>query len=297
MNYRRLSGIGLAVTLVAVGACFLLAQLFEDHGQRSHKTVSVADRDAFLVRGRQVALACIGCHDLSPRRHPSRNGPPLWGIIDQPAGRYPGFAYSGEFLAIVGQNCLVWTEGALSRFLTHPRALHPDTLMKHSSVGNPRERRDLLLYLLTLTDGKAAASAGASTPSRSPAPTANVPGEAEASLEGNQADLMEIGIHEAEKCRACHDLTDRQRNLVGPHLWGVVGRTAGWVNGYCYSVPFLQKTGQKLVWDEQSLYLFLAAPKTFIPGTKMLFDGIPKAEYRVGLINYLRSLKPQRSLP
>ncbi|MBF0152850.1 MAG: hypothetical protein HQL64_03800 [Magnetococcales bacterium] len=289
MKYQKLLILSLTTALIALFFFLLLPHLPGGHRHKSLKE-NPTDLDNLLARGKRAALACSGCHDLSPRRHLGKKGPPLWGIINQQAGRFPGFAYTREFIDVSGKSCLVWTEGAISRFLTNSHTLFPDTSVKHPIVRNPHDRRALLVYLLTLADQ------GARSPATSVLTKKRVD-ENDDEIGEIKAESMSIGAHEAEKCRACHDLSDHQRNLVGPPLWGIVGRTAGWASGYCYSVPFLQGTGQKLVWDEQNLYLFLKAPKTFIPGTKMLFDGVPKAEYRVGLIGYLRSLKPHRFHP
>lgn len=86
------------------------------------------------------------------------------------------------------------------------------------------------------------------------------------------------------RCTACHTVT--QQNRSGPHLAGVVGRKAGAVAGYRYS-PALASSA--IVWDEQALDDFLAAPAKAVPGTKMAI-GVPKAEDRQDVISYLKSI-------
>jgi cytochrome c len=85
-----------------------------------------------------------------------------------------------------------------------------------------------------------------------------------------------------QRCGACHTM-DASQNRAGPHLSGVVGRTAGSVEGARYS-PAMQESG--IVWDSQTLDTFLAAPRQTVPGTTMTV-GIPNAEQRAAIITYL----------
>jgi cytochrome c len=88
-----------------------------------------------------------------------------------------------------------------------------------------------------------------------------------------------------KKCAACHKLDGS--NGVGPHLDGVVGRDVASVDGFGYSDVL---TGLDGAWDADKLFHFVANPKTFAPGTKMAFAGLPKAEDRANVIAYLQSL-------
>ncbi|MEL6479675.1 MAG: cytochrome c family protein, partial [Pseudomonadota bacterium] len=85
------------------------------------------------------------------------------------------------------------------------------------------------------------------------------------------------------KCRACHKLEDG-KNGVGPHLWGVVGRDQGSVEGYNYSDALKGLGGS---WTLAELDAFLEKPKSYAPGTKMAFGGLKKPEDRINLIVYL----------
>ena len=85
------------------------------------------------------------------------------------------------------------------------------------------------------------------------------------------------------KCKACHKLTDGA-NGVGPFLWGVVGRPIGGAAGFKYSDGMANHGGD---WSLDNLLGFLEAPKTWSPGTKMAFRGLPKIEDRIDVIVYL----------
>lgn len=102
---------------------------------------------------------------------------------------------------------------------------------------------------------------------------------AAASIEGGQA--------VARRCVACHSFEKDGKNQVGPGLYGVLGREIGGVDGFAYSAALQGKEG---VWDYEALNAFLANPKEYIPGNKMAFAGLRRAEERADIILYLRSL-------
>lgn len=91
------------------------------------------------------------------------------------------------------------------------------------------------------------------------------------------------------KCKACHTL-EAGKNKIGPSLQGVIGRTAGTAEGFKYSEGMKTAGAGGLVWGEDTLDKYLAAPKEFVPGNKMPFAGLPKAEERADVIAYLKSV-------
>lgn len=88
------------------------------------------------------------------------------------------------------------------------------------------------------------------------------------------------------KCRACHKVEDGA-NGTGPHLYGVVGRATGAVDGFGYSGAMAAVTPE---WNVAALDAFLANPKGYAPGTKMSFAGLKKETDRANLIAWLDSL-------
>ena len=66
----------------------------------------------------------------------------------------------------------------------------------------------------------------------------------------------------------------------GPNLYRLFGRrVANDINYTSYSLAAQYKD---IVWTEDTLSLFLKAPRKFIPGTKMLFPGIRHRQDRKG---------------
>ncbi len=95
--------------------------------------------------------------------------------------------------------------------------------------------------------------------------------------------VMDEGPKVFRKCSACHKMDDGA-NGVGPHLYGVVGRDIGSVDGYAYSDTLMSKEGP---WDFAALDGFLEDPKGWAPGTKMGFAGLSKPEDRASVIAWM----------
>jgi cytochrome c len=91
------------------------------------------------------------------------------------------------------------------------------------------------------------------------------------------------------KCKACHQIGENAHNAVGPVLNGVVGRPAGTYPGYSYSDA---NKNSGLTWDEATLKVYLKNPRAKVPGTKMIFPGLPKDEDIDNLIAYLKEFGP-----
>jgi cytochrome c len=101
---------------------------------------------------------------------------------------------------------------------------------------------------------------------------------------------IQAGEAVAQKCVSCHTFTPGGANGTGPNLYGVVGRKPGAHPGFAYSGALTEYAGANPVWGYENLSEFLQAPQRHINGTKMTFVGLKKAEDRINIIAYMRSL-------
>lgn len=85
------------------------------------------------------------------------------------------------------------------------------------------------------------------------------------------------------RCMACHSV-DAGANRLGPSLSGIIGRTSGTAPGFAFS-PAMKNA--KIRWDAKSLDAFLTKPSAKVPGSKMIFVGLPNPADRANLIAYL----------
>ncbi len=89
-----------------------------------------------------------------------------------------------------------------------------------------------------------------------------------------------------QQCSACHSPA-AGKNLVGPSLFGVVGRKSGSIEGFHYSTA---NKAAEITWDEVKLDTYLTSPKAVVPGTTMTYAGLKDAGKRADLIAYLATL-------
>jgi cytochrome c len=91
------------------------------------------------------------------------------------------------------------------------------------------------------------------------------------------------------KCQICHAVGEGAQTRLGPVLNGLIGRKAGTYEGYSYSDA---NKNSNIVWDEATLAKYLKNPKAMIPGTNMLFAGLPKDQEIEDVIAYLKQFGP-----
>lgn len=89
------------------------------------------------------------------------------------------------------------------------------------------------------------------------------------------------------RCLACHSVT-QGHNRVGPSLYGIIGRSAGSVGGFAYSSA---NKNSGIAWTADAMFAYLKNPQAYIPGTKMVFPGLPSGQDRADVIAYLKSVK------
>lgn len=95
------------------------------------------------------------------------------------------------------------------------------------------------------------------------------------------------GAQVAKQCGTCHNFQEGQGAKVGPDLYGVVGRKIASVAGFNYSTALKAVTG---TWTFDALNKWLTDPRADVPGTAMLFAGLPNEKQRADVIAYLNTL-------
>jgi cytochrome c len=99
--------------------------------------------------------------------------------------------------------------------------------------------------------------------------------------------VLADGEKGAKACGGCHNFVKDGPNKTGPNLWDVVERPRASHAGFAYSEAM---AAAKDPWTYANLDAFLAAPKTYVAGTKMTYGGMKKATDRANLLAYLQSL-------
>lgn len=146
----------------------------------------------------------------------------------------------------------------------------------------------------TSTPAPTATAAPAPTPTETATPTAAAtPTPAAADEDAidlsalpapyNTADYDQ-GRRQFAKCRACHLIDAEGGHRVGPNLNGIFQRKSGVAEGFKYSDALAEADFD---WTPEQLDQWLANPKQFLPGNRMVFAGIAKQEQRENLIAYL----------
>jgi protein SCO1/2 len=87
-------------------------------------------------------------------------------------------------------------------------------------------------------------------------------------------------------CAHCHEIGAGAGVATAPPLTGIIGRKAGTYPHYPYSAA-MKKSG--IVWDDATLTRFIANPQAVVPGTRMMFAGLPSGTIGA-LVAYIKSI-------
>ena len=239
------------------------------------------------AKGAEVAKKCQLCHNFD-KSGPNLIGPNLYGVLGRDIASHEGYEYSDALKALPGN----WDYLKIDGMITNPAVYAPGTKMAlFQGLPDAKQRAEVLAFLRTKNDNppplpEAAAAPPAAAPAKpEAAKPAGEGGEDVAALLAH-ADATR-GAEVAKKCQICHNFDKGGPNLIGPNLYGVLGRDVASHEGYEYSDALKAKGGK---WDYASINAMITSPAAYVPGTKMmLFQGLPDAKQRGDVLLFLRT--------
>ena len=315
MKHYRLNQIAMAVLgalLLFFGAKTLINIAYEEHepeepgyevaGSEEHPgggevKPGGGDQLATLLasadptRGADVAKKCAICHNFD-KGGPNLIGPNLYGVLGRKIASHEGYEYSD---ALKSKGSDSWDYEKINHMIENPNAFAPGTKMAlFPGLPDAKQRADVLVFLRTKNDnppplpeptaGGATAGGGEGKPGGETAGGGAVAGGSEVVALLATADPKQ-GEADAGLCKVCHKFEKGGGALVGPDLYGVVGRKIASVEGFNYTPALKAHEG---AWTYELLDPWLKNPQAFAPGTMMAFPGIADAKKRANVIAFLR---------
>ena len=315
MKHYRLNQIAMAVLgalLLFFGAKTLINIAYEEHepeepgyevaGSEEHPgggevKPGGGDQLATLLasadptRGADVAKKCAICHNFD-KGGANLIGPNLYGVLGRKIASHEGYEYSD---ALKSKGSETWDYEKINHMIENPNAFAPGTKMAlFPGLPDAKQRADVLVFLRTKNDnppplpeptagGGATAGGGEGKPGGETAGGGAAGGSEVVALLAT-ADPKQ-GEADAGLCKVCHKFEKGGAALVGPDLYGVVGRKIASVEGFNYTPALKAHEG---VWTYELLDPWLKNPQAFAPGTMMAFPGIADAKKRANVIAFLR---------
>lgn len=308
MNFYRFNQIAMAVLgalLLFFGARTIVNIAFEEHEEKpgydvpgtepgkpgGEKPAAGDDLPALLAKadaahGAEVAKKCGLCHNFE-KGGPNMIGPNLYGVLGRKIASHEGYEYSDALKAKQGN----WDYESIIKMITNPAEYVPGTKMAiFPGLPDAKDRADVLAFLRTKNDNPPPlpeVKAGGETPAPGgePTPTAATAGGSDFMAALATAD-PKAGEADDALCKVCHTFNKGGATLVGPNLYGVVGRKIASVEGFNYTPGLKAHEGD---WTFDKLDAWLTNPAAFAPGTMMAFPGIPDTKKRADVIAYLNS--------
>jgi cytochrome c len=243
------------------------------------------------VRGADVAKKCAICHSFD-KGGPNMIGPDLYGVLGRKIASHEGYEYSDALKSKEGD----WDYEKINHMIENPNAFAPGTKMAlFPGLPDAKQRADVLVFLRTKNDNPPAlpepTAGGGAAAGGEEKPGGETAGGAAAAGGGSEVLALlatadpKQGEADAALCKICHTFNKGGAALIGPNLYGIIGRKIASVEGFAYTPGLKAHEGE---WTYEKLDPWLTNPQVFAPGTMMAFPGFPDVKKRADVIAFLR---------
>jgi len=158
-RFNTIAGWVLFAGIVALGGSILSAELFKSHESHGGYPIEGVEAEgggdgeaakpiefylasADAAKGEQAFKKCMACHNVDPGGA-NALGPALYGVMGNPVGGHPGFAFSDALKSKGG----TWDWATMNDWLASPKKFAPGTKMTFAGLGSPEERANLMAFL------------------------------------------------------------------------------------------------------------------------------------------------------
>src|SRR5918993_1682362 len=158
-RFTTISGWVLFAGIIALGASIVTGEVFhaerpetmgypiegvevEGEGGEADKPIAFYLQTADAAKGENVFKKCAACHNAEPGGA-NALGPALYGVMGNPVGGHPGFAFSEPLKSKGG----TWDWETMSEWLANPKKFAPGTKMTFAGLGKPEDRANVMAFL------------------------------------------------------------------------------------------------------------------------------------------------------
>ena len=111
-------------------------------GAEAEKPIAFYLATADAAAGEQVFKKCTACHNAD-QGGANALGPALYGVMGNPVGAHPGFAFTDALKGKGG----TWDWDTMSAWLASPKKFAPGTKMTFAGLSNPQDRANVMAFL------------------------------------------------------------------------------------------------------------------------------------------------------